>query len=117
VLLDRDPLADIHNTTSIRAVILGGRFMLGASLDAMLAEAEATAAKPPTNPPGIYNQLTERATISRPELHQFTVDWRNIAVTLIILSGPPQGAGRSMSANAWLTRLTLPPSVYQKKTA
>lgn len=52
VLLDRDPLADIHNTTSIRAVILGGKFMPRASLDAMLAEAEATAAKPPSSPPG-----------------------------------------------------------------
>ena len=52
VLLDRDPLADIHNSTSIRAVILGGKLMPRASLDAMLAEAEATAAKPPSNPPG-----------------------------------------------------------------
>jgi len=52
VLLDRDPLADIHNSTSIRAVILGGKLMPRASLDAMLAEAEATAAKPPSDPPG-----------------------------------------------------------------
>jgi len=52
VLLDRNPLADIHNSTSIRAVILGGKLMPRASLDAMLAEAEATAAKPPSNPPG-----------------------------------------------------------------
>ena len=52
VLLDRDPLADIHNTTSIRAVILGGKLMPRASLDAMLAEAEATAAKPSSNPTG-----------------------------------------------------------------
>jgi Amidohydrolase family len=51
VLLDRNPLADIHNSTSIRAVILGGKLMPRASLDAMLAEAEATAAKPPSNPP------------------------------------------------------------------
>jgi imidazolonepropionase-like amidohydrolase len=52
VLLDRNPLADIHNSTSIRAVILGGKLMSRASLDAMLAEAEATAAKPHSNPPG-----------------------------------------------------------------
>ena len=52
VLLDRDPIADIHNTTSIRAVILGGKLMPRVSLDAMLAEAEATAAKPSSNPPG-----------------------------------------------------------------
>jgi imidazolonepropionase-like amidohydrolase len=51
VLLDRDPLADIHNTTSIRAVILGGKLMDRATLDAMLAEAEATAAQPPSKPP------------------------------------------------------------------
>jgi imidazolonepropionase-like amidohydrolase len=52
VLLDRDPLTDIHNSTSIRAVILGGKFMSRASLDAMLAEAEVLAAKPAPNPPG-----------------------------------------------------------------
>jgi imidazolonepropionase-like amidohydrolase len=46
VLLDRNPLADIHNSTSIRAVILGGKFMSRASLDAMLAEVEALAAAP-----------------------------------------------------------------------
>ena len=49
VLLDRDPLADIHNSTSIRAVILGGKLMSRASLDAMLAEAEALAAKAAPN--------------------------------------------------------------------
>jgi imidazolonepropionase-like amidohydrolase len=52
VLLDRNPLVDIHNSTSIRAVILGGKFMSRASLDAMLAEAETLAAKPAPNPPG-----------------------------------------------------------------
>jgi imidazolonepropionase-like amidohydrolase len=52
VLLDRDPLADIHNSTSIRAVILGGKLMSRASLDAMLAESEALAAKPAPNPQG-----------------------------------------------------------------
>ena len=45
VLLDRDPLADIHNTRSIRAVVLGGKVMGRSELDAMLAEAEAVAAK------------------------------------------------------------------------
>jgi len=44
VLLDRDPLADIHNTTSIRAVVLGGKFMSRTSLDVMLAEAAVVAA-------------------------------------------------------------------------
>jgi imidazolonepropionase-like amidohydrolase len=52
VLLDRDPLADIHNSTSIRAVIVGGKLMSRASLDAMLAEAEVLAAQPAPNPPG-----------------------------------------------------------------
>ena len=51
VLLDRDPLADIHNSTSIRAVILSGKLMSRDSLDAMLAEAELRAAKPAPNPP------------------------------------------------------------------
>jgi imidazolonepropionase-like amidohydrolase len=45
VLLDHDPLADIHNTRSIRAVVLGGKLMPRAALDAMLTEAEASAAK------------------------------------------------------------------------
>jgi imidazolonepropionase-like amidohydrolase len=49
VLLDRDPLADIHNTTSIHAVVLGGKLMPRASLDAMLAEAEAFATSSPPN--------------------------------------------------------------------
>ena len=49
VLLDSDPLADIHNSVSIRAVILGGKFMSRALLDTMLAEAEAFAAKPAPN--------------------------------------------------------------------
>ena len=52
VLLDRDPLADIHNSTSIRAVILGGKFMSRASLDGMLAGAEALAAQPAPDPSG-----------------------------------------------------------------
>ena len=43
VLLDRDPLADIHNTRSVRAVVLGGKLMPRAALDAMLAQAEASA--------------------------------------------------------------------------
>jgi imidazolonepropionase-like amidohydrolase len=45
VLLDKNPLADIHNTRSIRAVVLQGKLMPRAALDAMLAEAEALAAK------------------------------------------------------------------------
>jgi len=55
LLLDRNPLSDIHNSTSIRAVILGGKLMPRATLDAMLAEAEATADKPSSNPPGSTN--------------------------------------------------------------
>ena len=45
VLLDKDPLADIHNTRSIQAVVLHGRLMPRAALDAMLVEAEALANK------------------------------------------------------------------------
>jgi imidazolonepropionase-like amidohydrolase len=45
VLLDHDPLADIHNSRSIRAVVLGGTLMRRAALDAMLTEAESAATK------------------------------------------------------------------------
>jgi imidazolonepropionase-like amidohydrolase len=44
VLLDHDPLADIHNTRTIRAVVLGGKLMPRAALDAMLTQAEVSAA-------------------------------------------------------------------------
>jgi imidazolonepropionase-like amidohydrolase len=39
VLLDGDPLADIRNTTRIRAVITNGRYLDRSTLDALLAEA------------------------------------------------------------------------------
>jgi imidazolonepropionase-like amidohydrolase len=39
VLLDKDPLADIHNTRSIQAVVLGGKLYPRAALDAMLEKA------------------------------------------------------------------------------
>jgi imidazolonepropionase-like amidohydrolase len=45
VLLDKNPLADIHNTRSTRAVVLNGKIMPRATLDAMLAEAAAMANK------------------------------------------------------------------------
>jgi imidazolonepropionase-like amidohydrolase len=45
VLLDKDPLADIKNTRSIRAIVLNGKLMPRAALDAMLVEAEALANK------------------------------------------------------------------------
>jgi imidazolonepropionase-like amidohydrolase len=40
VLLDKDPLADIHNTRSIQAVVLSGKLYRRAALDAMLAKAQ-----------------------------------------------------------------------------
>jgi imidazolonepropionase-like amidohydrolase len=40
VLLDANPLDDIHNTEKIRAVIVNGRLLERAELDAFLAEAE-----------------------------------------------------------------------------
>jgi imidazolonepropionase-like amidohydrolase len=43
-LLDEDPLADIHNTRSVQAVILGGRLYTRSALDAMLAKAQGLAA-------------------------------------------------------------------------
>jgi imidazolonepropionase-like amidohydrolase len=43
VLLDKDPLADIHNTRSIQAVVLRGKLYPRAALDAMLAKAQSLA--------------------------------------------------------------------------
>ncbi|WP_180542052.1 amidohydrolase family protein [Nevskia soli] len=45
VLLDKDPLMDIHNTRSIQAVILDGKLFPRASLDALLADAQELAVK------------------------------------------------------------------------
>lgn len=41
VLLDADPLADIANTAKINAVVLGGRLLTRADLDARLAKIAA----------------------------------------------------------------------------
>jgi imidazolonepropionase-like amidohydrolase len=43
VLLDANPLEDIHNTQKIRAVVLNGRYLDRTALDKLLAEAAATA--------------------------------------------------------------------------
>lgn len=43
VLLDKDPLADIHNTRSIQAVVLNGKLFPRAALDAMLNKAQTLA--------------------------------------------------------------------------
>jgi hypothetical protein len=43
VLLDADPLIDIHNTTRIRAVFLGGKYFDRTALDRLLSGAEAAA--------------------------------------------------------------------------
>jgi imidazolonepropionase-like amidohydrolase len=45
VLLNKDPLTDIHNSRSIDAVVLGGKLMPRAALDAMLAQAQALASR------------------------------------------------------------------------
>jgi len=50
VLLDADPLTDIHNTRSIRAVVLNGRLYSRAALDAMLSRAQALANHPIKGP-------------------------------------------------------------------
>jgi hypothetical protein len=42
VLLDADPLADIHNTRKIRAVIMRGRYFSRTELDAMLERSAST---------------------------------------------------------------------------
>jgi imidazolonepropionase-like amidohydrolase len=41
VLLDADPLADITNTTTIRAVVANGRYFDRAALDSLLKDARA----------------------------------------------------------------------------
>jgi imidazolonepropionase-like amidohydrolase len=46
VLLDADPLADIHNTRKIAAVIASGRLYDRAALDALLAKASNAAKQP-----------------------------------------------------------------------
>ena len=46
VLLDANPLEDIHNTEKIHAVILKGKFLDRAALDALLNKAAQFAAKP-----------------------------------------------------------------------
>lgn len=43
VLLDRNPLEDIHNTTSINCVMQGGRLFARADLDAILSANESSA--------------------------------------------------------------------------
>jgi len=43
VLLDADPLADIHNTARISAVFLGGRTFDRGALDQVLQQAERSA--------------------------------------------------------------------------
>jgi len=43
VLLAANPLTDIHNTRSIRAVVLRGRYLNRAALDALLARAKSSA--------------------------------------------------------------------------
>ena len=48
VLLDADPLADIHNTRKIEAVIANGHLYDRAALDALLKNAESAAAQNPT---------------------------------------------------------------------
>jgi len=46
VLLDEDPLKDIHNTEKIFAVVLNGRLLMRADLDGLLKKAEQFAARP-----------------------------------------------------------------------
>ncbi len=47
VLLEKDPLEDIHNTRSIQAVVLNGKLFRRADLDAMLAQAQRLAGAEP----------------------------------------------------------------------
>ena len=45
IVLDKDPVADIRNTRSIRAVVFNGNLLTRPALDAMLAEAETEASR------------------------------------------------------------------------
>lgn len=45
VLLDADPLADIWNTTKIRAVVANGRYYDRVALDGLLIQAEQAAVR------------------------------------------------------------------------
>jgi imidazolonepropionase-like amidohydrolase len=49
VLLDADPLADIHNTRTVRAVVLNGKLRQREALDAMLLKAQALASRQDTS--------------------------------------------------------------------
>jgi len=49
VLLDADPLADIHNTRTVRAVVLNGKLHQREALDAMLLKAQALASRQDTS--------------------------------------------------------------------
>jgi imidazolonepropionase-like amidohydrolase len=53
VLLDADPLADIHNTARISAVFLGGREFDRAALDQLLQQAERSAPADPRSQTGL----------------------------------------------------------------
>ncbi len=46
VLLDANPLEDIHNTQKIRAVIVNGKYLDRTSLDKLLADAATSASTP-----------------------------------------------------------------------
>jgi hypothetical protein len=50
VLLDADPLADINNTTTIRAVVANGRYFDRAALDSLLAEVRVKVKQEPAKP-------------------------------------------------------------------
>jgi imidazolonepropionase-like amidohydrolase len=52
VLLNKDPLADIHNTRSIQAVVLSGKLYRRAPLDAMLAKAQTLTSTQDANASG-----------------------------------------------------------------
>jgi imidazolonepropionase-like amidohydrolase len=74
VLLDANPLDNIANTTKIRAVILDGRLLDRAALDAMLANAAALANRKP-----IGDVLF--ATIQKDGIHAAVDQYHQLAAT------------------------------------
>jgi hypothetical protein len=51
ILLDKNPLTDIRNTTAIRAVFANGRYVDRAAIDSMLAAVQTYVSRAPARPP------------------------------------------------------------------
>ena len=77
VLLDANPLEAISNTHKIAAVVVNGRLLDRAALDALLAQAEATATQPGGTQPPLPEdvQVVAPAVDLPPELAAYSGTW------------------------------------------